>query len=390
LTNDEESTRSRKISVAKKSNLDKNYFMPDFEEIGSAGGKMQILHDSDGRVSLQLSSDGGGPFSAFQIGAALDGSVFRYQPLRGMDMRPPKPPPQLAPIMIVSDREGFFGRNCPNCKGYFRTTNPREVSICPYCAHRNRNEAFTTKNQLLFIAKVCESYRDAIENKQDVTIDLGRIAADLPSNRPAWAYSEERQQNRFNCVKECHTSFDILGEYAGCPSCGKRNSMVVFEKHISEIEREFNEAEEKLTDPLERQVEWEKLSRCVSDFEAMARDIQNQLVLFPATPKRKKEIGQISFQNIVKANNNLLNFFGLEIFSGLPEDDKVFLNRIFNRRHVLTHNGGKVDQEYLDNTRDTTVRLHQKIVVRSKEIRRLIPLLRKCALSLFTAFESIK
>ena len=63
---------------------------------------------------------------------------------------------------------------------------------------------------------------------------------------------------------------------------------------------------------------------------------------------------------------------------------------MFNRRHILTHNGGRVDQEYLDSTGDTTVRLHQKIVVRSKEVRRLLPLLKRAAGNLFDAFESIR
>jgi hypothetical protein len=144
-----------------------------------------------------------------------------------------------------------------------------------------------------------------------------------------------------------------------------------------------------LKDRQEREVEWERLSRCISDFEAMARDIQKQLLLFPTTPKRKKDVEGISFQNILKANASLLDWFGFEMLSRFPEDDKAFLNRMFNRRHVLTHIGGRIDQEYLDNTGDTTVRLNQKVVVRSNEIRRLIPLLRTIAQNLFQGFESI-
>jgi hypothetical protein len=59
------------------------------------------------------------------------------------------------------------------------------------------------------------------------------------------------------------------------------------------------------------------------------------------------------------------------------------------REHILTHNGGRIDQEYLDNTGDTSVLLHQKIVVRGKEIKRLVPLLRRCAQNLFGGFESM-
>jgi hypothetical protein len=121
----------------------------------------------------------------------------------------------------------------------------------------------------------------------------------------------------------------------------------------------------------------------------MARDIQNQLALLPAVPRRKSDIKALSFQKILKANRCLLDWFGFEILSRFPEDDKAFLNRLFNRRHVLTHNGGRIDQEYIDNTGDTTVRLNQRIAVHSKELRRLIPLLRTIATHLFEGFESI-
>ncbi len=152
--------------------------MPEFEEIGSAGGKIEIIHDSDDSVSLRLCGSGG-PWSAFQLSVSLDGKVIRYAPVRGMECAPPEPPPQLAPIMVVSDREGLFGRTCPECHSYFRTSSPCEICACPYCSHRNRNERFTTQNQLQFVTRVCEAYRQAIESKQTVTIDLDKIAQEL-------------------------------------------------------------------------------------------------------------------------------------------------------------------------------------------------------------------
>jgi hypothetical protein len=248
--------------------------------------------------------------------------------------------------------------------------------------------AFTTKNQLQFINKIRESFLAAFKEKRSITIDLDKLADELPENRPAWIYSEERQQNCYECPG-CKARYDMLGEYAGCPICGKRNSFQVFERHVTEVEQQFNKAAAELTERHEREVEWEKLSRCISDFEAMARDVQGQLHLFPATPKRKKDIQGMSFQNILKANDSLLNWFGFEMLFRFSDDDKTFLNRMFNRRHVLIHNGGRIDQEYLDNTGDTTVRLNQKIVVRSNEIRRLFPLLRTVAQNLFQGFESI-
>ena len=130
-------------------------------------------------------------------------------------------------------------------------------------------------------------------------------------------------------------------------------------------------------------------TRGISDFEAMARDIQKQLARLPMTPKRHKEVEQITFQQILKADEMLRRFFAIELLKDITDTDKDFLNSMFNRRHILTHNAGRVDQEYLDRAGDSTVRLHQKIAIRSKDVSRLIPLLKKAATNLFRGFESV-
>ena len=159
--------------------------------------------------------------------------------------------------------------------------------------------------------------------------------------------------------------------------------------YLNNAEAEFESARAKLADRHDREIEWEKMTKCISDFEAMARDIQKQLARLPLTPTRRKEVGHISFQQIVKADELLRGFFGIELLKSIVESDRDFLNKIFNRRHILTHNAGRVDQEYLDRTLDSGVRLNQKVVVRSREVARLISLLKTAASNLFEGYESI-
>ena len=77
------------------------------------------------------------------------------------------------------------------------------------------------------------------------------------------------------------------------------------------------------------------------------------------------------------------------MFKGISRDDQKFLNLMFNRRHLLAHKNGVVDQQYLRNTDDTSVRLNEKIRIRSKHIRRLIPLVRALSDNLINDFESM-
>ncbi len=361
----------------------------EFNEIAGCGGKLILKFDPQSQtVSLEFTHSSPTPAGAFQIGMSLDGKRIKYWPIHGIRMKEPDPPSPMVATLILSDQMGFYGRTCPNCEAYFRMTNPAEIILCPYCSHRNRNETFTTKNQLNFINKIRVSYSAAFENSKDLVIDLDEIAEGLPENRPAFVYTEQTQQNRFTCPR-CNTSYDILGEYAGCPKCGKRNSLQILETKLDEVEKEFEKVDSKVTDRHDREVAWETLTRCISDLEAMARDLVDQLILIPATPRRRRDLKKLNFQNIEILSKDLRKWLGLELMEGINDTDKHFLVRMAHRRHILTHNAGRVDQEYLDRSEDSTVRLHQKITVRSKEIRRLTTLLRTCATNFFTEFETI-
>ena len=121
----------------------------------------------------------------------------------------------------------------------------------------------------------------------------------------------------------------------------------------------------------------------------MANDLRGQLLRLPATARRRADLATLSFQQVQWAHNTLNNWFGFEILKDIAQQDREFMNKMFNRRHVFTHNAGKVDQEYLTNTGDTTVRLNEVIRLRSKEIKRLIPLIRQAANSLIEGYEGI-
>lgn len=358
---------------------------PEFAEIALANAKIKLLRQPTGAISLQVNGLGG--VSLIQIGVALDGTRLEYWPTHGVNMNP-KPEAPMVPVMLVSDKEQFFGRTCPTCNAYFRTRRVAETLSCPYCSTRAPLIRFTTENQRRFIDEVRQKWIDGFKGNDLEEIDLDAITKALPDNRPNWSYSEELQQHCFTCEK-CDNRFDILGEHGCCPVCGKRNSLQVVMSYLNEAQTKFESANAAIANRHDREIEWEKITKCISDFEAMARDIQNQLARLPLTPTRRKEVGHISFHQILKANECLRDFFGIELFRGFDEADKEFVNRMFNRRHILTHNAGRVDEKYLAQTLDTGVRLHEKIRVRSKERAGLIPLLKKMAANLFEGYESI-
>jgi hypothetical protein len=141
----------------------------EFAEIALAKAKIKLLRQTSGAISLQVTSVGGS--ALIQIGVSLDGARLEYWPLRGMNMNP-APEAPMVPVMLVSDKEQFFGRTCPKCKTYFRTVHVAEVLLCPYCSIRAPLIRFTTENQLRFIDEVRKRWVDGFNGNNLEEIDL--------------------------------------------------------------------------------------------------------------------------------------------------------------------------------------------------------------------------
>ena len=345
--------------------------MSEFEEIGHTGGRIEIKANS-----FTYKHSNPTPCTLHEILVLGDGTPIGYIPAGGIGQTVNTPIGTFQ-VLLVSDREGFFGRICPTCKQYFRSQSLGPSMHCPYCGHTGGFNAFFTANQLSFTRAVMEAYLSVTEEKE-VTIDLDQIINNLPENKSnPFVYSEERQQRRVKC--KCTNVYDILGEYGFCPYCKKRNSLQVFEDKFQKLEDRLGAGQ---ADPVDI------LKNCISDFEGFANDLRDQLLRIPATKKRKTDLSNINFQNVLDANEKLKTWFELD-FLGVSDEDKIFLNRSFNRRHLFTHKSGVVDQVYLDRTGDTTVRLGQRLSVSLQDAQKVLGLAKVIGRKLFSGYESI-
>jgi hypothetical protein len=79
----------------------------------------------------------------------------------------------------------------------------------------------------------------------------------------------------------------------------------------------------------------------------------------------------------------LLNF--------LKNKDKISLLLYLNlsKRHILLHNEGIVDKQYLKNSNDSTYKAGQRIVISSKDVDILIEYLEKLTYSIDKSIENL-
>lgn len=361
--------------------------MGEFEEILHTGGKLEFIKNGNA-ISVQFVNYSFHPSRIHQIIASPDGALLDIT-VYGVPAEKISYPQPSIPVILFSDKQGLFGRICKKCNSYFRTSWMTNPTTCPYCSHQGHHFEFITENQITYIKNYCIAFINANFNIENAKFDFDELIKNLPNNKSPWVHSETEQQHKSIC-QECKTEFDILGEYGLCPCCCKPNALEIINKKFNEFEQQLQNADSNILDRHEREIEWEKLLRCVSEFEGLANELRRYLLQLPLAPKRKKELSSLSFQNLIKANESILSWYGFEILKGISPDDRKFLNIMFNRRHLFTHKNGQVDEEYINNTQDESVKLKQKIRLSSNEIKRLIPLVKLSAQNFILSFESIQ
>ncbi|MBY4870766.1 hypothetical protein K6W76_30450 [Burkholderia anthina] len=356
----------------------------EFEEIAHSGGKVtiHIIDDENGRRGYQMSYQSMRPVPMALTGVYALGQsgmpVATYN-IAGPDSAPF---PGCVPVMVASDSEGKFGHHCPACDGYWRS-GPW-ANVCPYCAVQAQPYEFLSHAQFRYVRHYCEVFAEAINADEpgEVTIDMDVVADAVQSagEKPAFYVSEQSQQHKFKCTA-CDEFNDILGRFGFCALCGTRNDLMEFEGRIVLAMRDRLNAGAPPSD-------------CVRDGVAaldtfIAQYAKALAMLVPMIERRQKRLTGGRFHDLVEVRDVFSKFFGVDICAGMPADEIEFATRMFHRRHVYEHNGGEVDQRYLDESGDKTVRLKQHIQETQQDGHRLTNSLVKMARNLHKGFHEI-
>lgn len=334
----------------------------DFQEIGHCGGQVTVTvtTSEDGSRAIQLGVRHSRPTPASWIAVYVlpPGIPVAMIQLGGIGV-PWSPPPAAGclPLFVASDSLGMFGHRCPRCKGYWRSKGPaaRWKTTCPYCGFRADGHAFLTDGQRKYLEACCELVQKATQSEQDGDhiIDMDQIADAVgkDSPKPEFYYAEQSQQKKFTCA-ECGHLNDILGRYGYCSSCGTHNG-------LGELELDINGVRERISTS---QLYEACVKDVVSAFDSYMRQIAKQLAArIPMTVARRKEWERKLFHNLKPCAEELRAAFDISVLKQIGRDDIDFAALMFHRRHVYEHNGGEVDDKYIRDSGDTSVRLKQVI-----------------------------
>lgn len=273
-------------------------------------------------------------------------------------------------VDIKKDDEGYLGRECPECEKYFKikpgTGIPGFSSCyCPYCQHFGPQDHFWTKQQIEYARSVVLNKvsgdllkmmkRMETKPKKNQFISIGITVKGKPT--PITYYSEKELEEKVEC-KSCTLQYAIYGAFGYCPDCAEHNSQQIAEANFDLITKILELAKEASLDVKNKLIE-NGLEDCISAFDGFARE--RCCGRFP----------KLSFQNIYVAKQKL-DESGINIAEGLDSFEWDFVVKQFQKRHLLAHKMGVVDEEYIKKTGGSTEQLGRKVSITEGDVMSLI------------------
>ncbi len=306
------------------------------------------------------------------------------------------------PITIHSDKKGYFDRECPNeeclytfkilMKDWEEKVSHDEVH-CPLCGHVDTADKWWKQDQLEMIREIEINWAmNYIQGTLDKSFkELDRSTRNnkyfqiryRPASRVTFANNPIGQREEWEteiCCEKCGTHYSVIGSAYFCPCCGYNSAVNAFDDSLDSI-RKMIESLSDLKSMLTEKYNMDSAeTMCRSMLESSIGDMVSTFQKF-ASCKYEELSGKTSrvndFQIIDKGSLLFEQETGKKYSDFLSESELNFLQLMFQRRHILEHNNGIVDQQYLNKSGDMSYMLGQRIIVKEKDAYHLLDILTK-------------
>lgn len=163
-------------------------------------------------------------------------------------------------IEIPKDKNGMMGRECLECKRYFKikpgTGLKTTHCYCPYCEYNGDHDTFWTEAQLEFaksiaikqafdqvikpaLDKITESFRQLEHNSRNSFIKVKVETSGTEMNFPIKYYTEKELETNVLC-NGCGLVFSVYKEFNNCPDCDRTNASLIFKTSLEIIEKRLS------------------------------------------------------------------------------------------------------------------------------------------------------
>jgi uncharacterized Zn finger protein (UPF0148 family) len=311
------------------------------------------------------------------------------------------------PIQLPLDDDGYLDRRCSHleCESDFKVlfddwrdiVRDEEV-FCPLCCHTADSGEWNTESQQEHIQQAAkrymqkqlgEAFRSSARRFNQsqprggfISMSMSYRPGPLPILLPISASETMRQQS---ACEKCQCRYSSIGAAFFCPACGHNSASSTFDGAVATVSKTLEALEviqqalihavgmDTAEDSI-RQICENGLVKLVSAFQRFAEarfDVIPNRANF--TPRRNL------FQNLSESNDLWQLSIGSSYKDMLSAAEHADLERYFQKRHLLAHREGLVDQPYIDKSGDNSYAVGQRLIIRSDSVRRLADLVAKLA-----------
>ncbi len=305
-------------------------------------------------------------------------------------------------LTFKSDEKGYYDRQCPSpeCKYRFKVYMQDwkdkfkdEAVYCPLCGYADTSDNWETEEQEKAINDTIKSYANYLIDKTigKAFRDLERstrnnkfIKVTYTPKRPISFInnpigSSEEWETELECEK-CGAKYSVIGAAYFCPCCGNNSAIKSFKNSLISIRKMLDSYQDMSVMLKEKFDEDTAVSMMRKILENSLGDIISAFQKFACTKYEELSGTQgrnNDFQIVEKGSKKFEEVTGKSYGEWLNNDELKQLNILFQRRHIIEHNDGIVDQHYLDKSGDTGYSLGQRIVVKISEAYLLLNLIDK-------------
>lgn len=272
-------------------------------------------------------------------------------------------------VTIPTDENGMLGRECLECKKYFKlkpeTGLPIDYCHCPYCDYEGKSDTFWTEAQIEYakskalnqavnqflkpsLDSLRKTFRDLERKTRNSFIQFKFKESNESFTLPIKYYSEKDLETNVTCTS-CGLVFSVYGVFARCPDCTELNAFLIYSKSLEITEKQIA-IFQKPDIPTEIKTNSLKfiLSDCISSFDGLGKELRRKKPdLYSERPKNL-------FQNIYVLNQTLDNLIYVK------HSDVNFLQKMFQVRHIYEHNMGVIDEDFINKVNGYSSKLGMK------------------------------
>ncbi len=308
---------------------------------------------------------------------------------------------QSVSVPIECDENGYIDRQCPSeeCEFLFKVNEEDwdeifkdEAVWCPLCRHEAPADQWFTINQIehaesealaIIQGKIHNSLRSGAQKfnrnqPRNSFISMSmKVNGVIKRTHTIPAEAAEVMQLEITC-EECNSRFAVIGSAFFCPACGHNSVVRTFFDSLRKIKAKRDSIE------VVRKALIESTGK--DEAELTCRSIRETCISDGVVAFQKYCEGRYSVHGKAPFNAFQRLDQGSDIWkeatkkgydSWLNNEELDRLKILYQRRHILAHNEGIVDSQYIKKSEDSSYIEGQRIVVSDKDIGDLLNCLEK-------------